>query len=57
LRPDIQYRARQPIADFPSAVHAVQCAVAVQDAIGKENRDPIGGRVDAVFASVSISTK
>ena len=31
------------IADFPSAVEAVQCAVAVQDAIGKENADRRSG--------------
>jgi adenylate cyclase len=33
------------VADFASAVDAVQCAVAVQDAIAKENADrPAGER-------------
>jgi adenylate cyclase len=31
------------VADFASAVDAVQCAVAVQDAIGKENADRPAG--------------
>jgi len=31
------------LADFASAVDAVQCAVAVQDAIAKENADPPAG--------------
>jgi adenylate cyclase len=34
------------VADFASAVDAVQCAVAVQDAIAKENTDrPAGGQM------------
>src|ERR1700730_18160472 len=34
------------VADFSSAVDAVQCAVTVQDAISKENADrPVGGQM------------